>query len=1540
MKNRLFSIGLLFITQFLSAQTVPVTFHLDAHNSQYQTVVMFGGDSLKDDDGDRIFEITKDLSPGRFDYLYWIDNALGDDPDNTASIMISDPMITYLLPKDGDMLRDNQIRADFAYTPNNPPIAGTIAVSVNGNNVANAESYFNSSKRTLIIDNPPYLIEGKNVVTVSYRSNKGKVSRTSAFTYHSVKLFIAPLTYRMERILGWGRVFTKPYPATVFLKSNNTVYEAQVNENGYFGSDIVIQNGANTVKVAFTEASLNTPVDEVTVNAELRHNWWVELAGTLTGTTAKIEAISHDTEREKLTYQWKESEDNPQLLGIFGSSDVVSFQIPKVKGEYQFELSVTSSDGTSYIASKIFLNTDNPHFLGLHERAPWMTTMTLYESEASFYDWGTYTYPKMKVVLPHLKKLGINSIMLPPMNEGGYVTDEHFNLNLSYGTKQQLIDLINTAHDYGIKVILDVALGHTNAFHPFLRPNYFIPEHSAPYDHFYKWEGEPGKSDPLYSEQGRNIVHINLDEVYGQEYVTRLMEYWMEEFGADGFRFDSGQEMIVRSPEFATSLLRRLKNIKPDCWILIEGDDRDHPNISYYDFGDSAYDWKLSSEWGDGGIGLTGVYKGKYSVDQLDGLINWGISTVVDSGLIMNYANVDYHDYLHNLYGWEQEKSALAIVFTTYGLPLIFQGEEVGAVRRNGTFDLTDPMNLMPFYTRLIKMRQTLLGNFPKTSRLTLSNPNEIYAYTSTHDTTMVLNVSNFTATPKSAIINLNDAAFQGKKMKFWSEITDMEGKTFTNETTTTLNLAAWESKVFMLNIPFEAVYPVMQSIEIVSLNNKFTINNDGETLELNAVLNPANCIDKVEWSVEGAETLATIANGIVTPCGCGNGEITVVARSKTNPSMVARKTVTISEQTSGQILNPNFDETINEWSISWSNSIVNTEWDNGRAKIVIPNNSSEITYASFSSMAYLNLEKGKSYRVDFDAYATKETGMDCVIKENGNNWEDFAVKNFTLSTQQKHFAFAFKLNHASSDLGQLILKVIGNDNTVWFDNVRFCESETEMVSPAVTFQVNMQNEEVSPNGVYIKGNWDNWDKAVQMQNVGGTIYSTTLNFPSQSEVQYKFTNGDPAGNWQDVEWENFTGACTDTWTNRIFNVQYADTTLNAICFNSCEACETVVEDDSVNVTFRVDLQNETISSSGVYLNGSFCQWNTTNAKKLTAAGTVYSTTLQLKKGQTIEYKFVNGAADDWAKYEILTGLECAFGKDANRGLVIPENNIVLDVICYNSCNACTETEQIKVDVKVNPASAGTIMGTGTYSKGQTATLVATPNEGFEFTNWTLNGTPVSSNPNYTFTINQDVTYQANFEAVVGLSVNLTFQVNMKNESVAAKGVFLNGNFCQSWANPVKMKANGDIYSATVGILPGMGIEYKFINGDTYEDFTGSCTSGEFNNRQLIVPYADAVLDDVCFNSCQSCPTSVFEKDENKISFYPNPTTGKITINGLQNLGCVTISIFDVSGKLINRLFFEDENTVQLNLEALPIGMYQIHIITDLENLSFKIRKE
>ncbi len=67
------------------------------------------------------------------------------------------------------------------------------------------------------------------------------------------------------------------------------------------------------------------------------------------------------------------------------------------------------------------------------------------------------------------------------------------------------------------------------------------------------------------------------------------------------------------------------------------------------------------------------------------------------------------------------------------------------------------------------------------------------------------------------------------------------------------------------------------------------------------------------------------------------------------------------------------------------------------------------------------------------------------------------------------------------------------------------------------------------------------------------------------------------------------------------------------------------------------------------------------------------------------------------------------------------------------------------VNATANPTDGGTVTGAGTYDLGAMATLTATANEGFTFVNWTKNGTEVSTEPTYTFTVMEAASYVANF---------------------------------------------------------------------------------------------------------------------------------------------------------------------------------------------------
>ena len=67
------------------------------------------------------------------------------------------------------------------------------------------------------------------------------------------------------------------------------------------------------------------------------------------------------------------------------------------------------------------------------------------------------------------------------------------------------------------------------------------------------------------------------------------------------------------------------------------------------------------------------------------------------------------------------------------------------------------------------------------------------------------------------------------------------------------------------------------------------------------------------------------------------------------------------------------------------------------------------------------------------------------------------------------------------------------------------------------------------------------------------------------------------------------------------------------------------------------------------------------------------------------------------------------------------------------------------ITATANPAEGGTITGTGTFNHGEEINLTATANEGYTFTNWTMNGNVVSTEATYNFTVTEAVALVANF---------------------------------------------------------------------------------------------------------------------------------------------------------------------------------------------------
>ena len=74
---------------------------------------------------------------------------------------------------------------------------------------------------------------------------------------------------------------------------------------------------------------------------------------------------------------------------------------------------------------------------------------------------------------------------------------------------------------------------------------------------------------------------------------------------------------------------------------------------------------------------------------------------------------------------------------------------------------------------------------------------------------------------------------------------------------------------------------------------------------------------------------------------------------------------------------------------------------------------------------------------------------------------------------------------------------------------------------------------------------------------------------------------------------------------------------------------------------------------------------------------------------------------------------------------------------------------QFNVSLSSNPLLGGTTTGGGSFDSGASVTISAVANLGYTFTNWTEGANIASTNANYTFTINANKTFVANFESNV-----------------------------------------------------------------------------------------------------------------------------------------------------------------------------------------------
>lgn len=178
--------------------------------------------------------------------------------------------------------------------------------------------------------------------------------------------------------------------------------------------------------------------------------------------------------------------------------------------------------------------------------------------------------------IPYLSQLGINVIWLSPVfgspnDDMGYDISDYYSIMDEFGTMADFDELLETAHNHGIKILMDMVANHTSDEH-----EWFVQSRAStdnPYRDFYYWRDSSGVDDqgnPLppnnwgsefggraweYDENtdqwymhifSKKQPDLNWENPKVREAIYEMTRWWLDK-GIDGFRLDAIN--IISKPE-------------------------------------------------------------------------------------------------------------------------------------------------------------------------------------------------------------------------------------------------------------------------------------------------------------------------------------------------------------------------------------------------------------------------------------------------------------------------------------------------------------------------------------------------------------------------------------------------------------------------------------------------------------------------------------------------------------------------------------------------------------------------------------------------------------------------------------------------------------------------------------------------------------------------------------------------------------------------------------------------------------------------------
>ena len=243
-----------------------------------------------------------------------------------------------------------------------------------------------------------------------------------------------------------------------------------------------------------------------------------------------------------------------------------------------------------------------------------------------------------------------------------YAVSDFKKVNPEFGTIEDFRNLVKTAHENGIYVILDWVPNHTGWDHV------WIKEHPE----FYTKNEKGEIIDPINPETGKSwgwsdVADLNYDNKELRKEMTSDMLHWIKNENIDGFRCDVASNVPLDFWQQAIPQLRKEK----DIFMLAEAWE---PELLKEGLFDMAYGWEVHHT-------MNRIAQGKNTVKDWDKLMEENAKKYESNDILMSFVdNHDENSWNGTVKGrlGKAEEAMTALSYVMPGMPLIYSGNEYG----------------------------------------------------------------------------------------------------------------------------------------------------------------------------------------------------------------------------------------------------------------------------------------------------------------------------------------------------------------------------------------------------------------------------------------------------------------------------------------------------------------------------------------------------------------------------------------------------------------------------------------------------------------------------------------------------------------------------------------------------------------------------------------------------------------------------------------------------------------------------------------------